>query len=65
MVVVNVEPLPRFKPGPCCVSKVHSDHSQFRIIYTLLKIIKGIHVRNGIAALPDILPFMHDVCLIG
>ena len=33
--------------------------------YTQLKIIKGTHVRNGIAALPDILNVMHDVCLIG
>ena len=31
---------------------------------TLLKIIKGTHVRNGITDLPYILHFMHDVCLI-
>ena len=32
---------------------------------TLLKIIKGTHGMNGIAGLPDILHFLHDVCLIG
>ena len=31
----------------------------------LLKIIKGTHVRNGIAGLPYIFHFMHDACLIG
>ena len=37
----------------------------YSILYTLLKIIKGTHVRNGIAGLPDMLHFVHDVCLIG
>ena len=37
---------------------------EFKYVYTLLKIIKGTHVRNGITDLPYILHFMHDVCLI-
>ena len=31
---------------------------------TLLKIIKGTHVRNGMTGLPYSLHFMHDVWLI-
>ena len=36
----------------------------FLIVYKLLKLIKGKHVRNGTAGLPYILHFTHDVCLI-
>ena len=36
----------------------------FITIYTT-QIIKGTHVRNGIAGLPYILHFMYVVCLIG
>ena len=32
---------------------------------TLLKIIKGTHVRNDITGLPNMLQFMYVICMIG
>ena len=35
------------------------------LLCTLLKIIKGTHVMNGIADLASMLHFMQDMCLLG
>ena len=42
-----------------------SVYSCMSVRHTLLNIIKGTHISNGITGLPNMLQCMHVVCMVG